>query len=377
MGTDADIAVVGAGPAGLMAATMATGAGASVVLLESHDWIGGRLGLQVQPLQGPRSIYQGQNGVDFCQRLMDQAMAIGVKVMLNTVVSDLRQVSANPTAFKLSYAGSQEGDGMAKTLEARAAVLATGSWEPRLEFPGSTLPGVMLSGDAQVMVNRHGRLPGRRILMVGSDNAGLLIAGDLLAAGAQVVAVVDESPQVLGREVNVAPLRDAGVAILTSSTLVEARGSRSVQSVTIARLDSTAAKIPGTERSLDVDTICLAGPRRPESRLTTRAGCPLYEIDVMGGPVPVHSRRMATPVPGLYVCGDAAGVENGAVSLESGRLAGLEAASNLGYPRQYAEAQERLARARLGYLRRGSRGQLRRQAKTTLAAEARRVEGRG
>ncbi len=92
-------------------------------------------------------------------------------------------------------------------------------------------------------------------------------------------------------------------------------------------------------------------------------------LDVLGGPVPVHDRRMATPVPGVYVCGDAAGVESGGIALESGRLAGLLAAEELGRPHPRAEAERKLAVGRLAYLRRGRRGLPRRAAKKDLAAE--------
>ena len=367
-----------------MAATVAAYTGADVLLLDRESWIGGRLGLQVQPLQGPRSIYRGRNGVTFCQRLLDEAVSAGAEITLNTTITDIylgtggqRSRSAVRARFTLTLnsAGTSGSDGgPPQMVHARLVVLATGSWEPRLEFSGSTLPGVMLSGEAQVMMYVRGVLPGRRVIMVGSDNAGLLIASNLLAAGVEMAAVIEESPRVLGREVNAAPLRDQGVDILTSTRLVAAHGRDAVESATVARLGSDGFAVPGTERRIDVDTICLAGERTPESDLAVLARCPLREVDILGGPVPVHDRRMATPVSGLYVCGDAAGVENGAVSLESGRLAGLWAARELGYTRADIESQERLARGRLGYLRRGHRGLLRRRAKSELDSEFRRIE---
>ncbi len=341
-----------------MAATTAARAGASVALLEWQGWAGGRLALQTQPLQGLASIYQGRSGVEFCQRLIDEATSAGVEIILNSMVTDLRTVSSGPYRFVLTH-DSIERKG--ESYRAKVVVLATGSQEPWIDFPGSTLRGVMLSGDAQEMLNVRGVLPGNRVIMVGSDNAGLLIAANLLDAGVDVVAVVDESPRIIGREVNAAPLRDEGVEVLTSSKLVAAHGEDAVKTATV--------DVSGTERSFDVDTICLAGPRSPESKLAAQAGCSLHDIDIMGGYVPAHNRRMATPVSGLYVCGDTAGVENGAVSLESGRLSGLWAAAELGHTHPQAEAQEMLARGRLGYVRRGHRGLMRRKAKASLASE--------
>ena len=369
-----DVAVVGAGPAGLMAALVAAQAGAGVTVLEQRSWVGGRLGLQVQPLQGPRSIYGDTSGVDLSRRLVDEATSEGAEIILNTAVSDLGAVDSEPLTFSLRHRGTDAGAG---GVRARGVILATGGTEPWWEFPGSTLPGIMLSGDAQVMVNVEGVLPGRRALMVGSDNAGLLIAANLLEAGIEVVAVVDESPVTLGREFNAVPLRNAGVAILTSTSVIEARGGGRVESATVVQLDPGGQPVPGTDRTYDVDLVGLALPRKPDSRLASIGGCPLIDMDTMGGPVPVHNLRMATPLPGLYICGDAAGVENGAVSLESGRMAGLSAAEDLGFSHPRAESYAKLARGRLAYLRRGRRGLSRRQAKAALASECTRLTRTG
>lgn len=340
-----------------MAATIAAQAGASVIVLERLGWPGGRLGLQTQPL-GLKSIYQGSNGVDYCKRLLDDAVNAGANVSLNYSVSDVRSESQ---FFALRCETGAE-------VKARAVVMATGTEEPWMAFPGSDLRGVMLSGDIQTRLNVHGELPGKRVIMVGSDNAGLLIAANLLDAGAEVVAVVDESPRVIGREVNASPLRDADVAILTSTRVMQAQGQESVESVTVKNIES------GAEQTFEADTVCLAGPRTPDARLASQLGCPLSEHEIMGGAVPVHSKYMVTPIAGVYVCGDASGVENGAVSLESGRITGLAAAEDLGYVHPQAIAHEQLARSRLGYLRRGRRGLLRRNAKAALASEHQRIQ---
>ena len=344
----------------MMAATVAAQAGASVALIERSDRAGGRLDLQVQILQGPRSIYRGHSGVAFCRDLLNDFDAAGGQLLLNARVSAIEPSSRESGAFRLTYSAPQ---GPAAIM-ALSVVLATGSVEPAANFPGADLGGVLVSNDVQRMVNVEGRLPGRRVLMVGSDNAGLLIAADLMDAGAEVVAVVDEAQAVVGREVNAAPLRAKGVEILTSTRVLAVLGPATVSSAIVA-------DVSGQERALRVDTVCLSPPRAPDSELAFQAGCPVHSVDVLGGPVPIHGRDMGTAVPGLYVCGDLAGVENGAVALESGRLAGLSAARGLGFSHPDAETLERLARARLGHLRRGRRGLARRQAKSELGARLR------
>ena len=345
-----------------MAATTAAQSGVGVAVFERSDRPGGRLGLQVQPLQGPKSIFKGRNGVEFCRDLMNELDSAGGHLLLNADVLAVEPASRDSDPFLLTCAS----DGSTATVEATCVVLATGSLEPAGDFPGADLDGIMLSNDVQRMVNVEGELPGRRVLMVGSDNAGLLIAADLIRAGAEVAGVVEAAPAVAGRDVNAEPIRVAGVEILTSTRVVAAHGTGRVDTVVLAGSD-------GRERRVQVDAVCLSPPRVPASELASGAGCFMRHIDALGGIVPAHGPFMGVGVSGLLVCGDAAGVENGAVALESGRVAGLSAGMHLGSDHPDLEALERLARARLGYLRRGRGGAIRRRAKAELEALHRRM----
>ena len=360
-----DVAVVGGGPAGLVAATVAAQAGASVVVFERDEWVGGRLGIQSQPLQGPSTIFSGVNGFQHCQRLRDAAGGVGVRVTLGVEVTTVSPDVDDPVKYRLTMRARTDDEA---ELMASSVVLATGSDEPRPSFPGADLVGVMLAGDAQVALNVRGQRLGGRVVMAGSDNAGLLIAQNLLDAGAKIVAVVEESPRVVGREFNAAPLRRAGVEMLASTRVVSAIGSLRMERVHVMQATEHGADRP---RQLEADTLCIAWSRLPQSELAEQAGCPTVCLDTLGGPVPVHALNMATPVPGLFVCGDLSGVESGAVAMESGRLAGLGAAAHLGLRHPDGQALEKLARGRLGYLRRGH--SLRRAAKRTLHASCNRV----
>ena len=349
-----------------MAATVAAQAGAHVVLFEAGGWLGGRLGLQTQPLQGPRSIFSDATGVDFCERLADDARRSGVDIRPNTPVHG---ICRHADGFAISL---QDGDGPS-AIKAKGLILATGSVEPPGEFVGSSRQGVMLSGDAQERLVLHSEIPGQRAVMAGSDNAGLLIAQALRKAGMEVVAVVEPARRVVGREFNAAPLRDAGVEILTSADILEAIGQDRVEAVKVMELSDEGQPVANRQGRFELDTICLALPRTPRTALADELGCPALEMRALGGITPLHTGKMATPVPGLYVAGDVAGVENGAVALESGRLAGLGLSQELGYRHPDTAAHVSLARGRLGYLRRGARGLLKRKAKSAIASECGRM----
>lgn len=213
-----------------------------------------------------------------------------MELATGATVSHLAFTSFTPRTFRLRH------DTLADVQEvaARAVVLATGSSEPWATFPGSTLAGVMLSGDAQVMTSVRGSTPGRRAVMVGSNDAALLIAANLLALGVEVAAVVEETPRAQGRRQNVALMHEADVPILTSTKMVSAAGTNVVESVEIVRINADGGTVPDTEFRLEADVICLAGSRVPTSQLAVRVGCPLRAVTVLGGSVPIHDRRMAT-----------------------------------------------------------------------------------
>lgn len=225
-----------------MAAITTAQSGVGAALLERSDRPGGRLGLQVQALQGPKSIYKGRNGVEFCRDLIDELDSAGGHLRLNADVLAIDPSSRDSDSFLLTCASG----GSTATVEATYVVLAAGSKEPAGDFPGAALDGVMLSNDVQRMVNVEGTLPGRRVLVVGSDNAGLLIAADLMQTGAEVVAVVEAASAVVGREANAKPLLAAGVEILTSTRVMTAHGPGHVDSVVLLGPD-------GRERKLEVD----------------------------------------------------------------------------------------------------------------------------
>jgi NADPH-dependent 2,4-dienoyl-CoA reductase/sulfur reductase-like enzyme len=315
-----DVAVVGAGPAGLSAAAEAARNGCEVALIDENAAAGGQLFKQIHKFFGSRQHRAGRRGIDIGAELLDEVGRHGVHVQLGAPVWGLYQ------GHTLAVA---QGD-VSWRLGASAIVLATGATENGLAFPGWTLPGVMGAGCVQTMMNVHRVLPGERVLMVGSGNVGLIVAYQLLQAGAGVVAVVDVLPRVGGYPVHAAKVARAGVEVLTGHTIKAVAGGAAVEEATVWRVDERFAGVPGSERTFQVDCVAVAVGLTPMAELAWLAGCDMLYVPELGGHVPVHDERMGTTVPGVFVAGDVAGVEEASSAMEEGRVAGVWAAQAAG-----------------------------------------------
>ncbi|MGQ9585998.1 MAG: NAD(P)/FAD-dependent oxidoreductase [Anaerolineae bacterium] len=352
-----EVAVVGAGPAGLAAAIEAARAGAQVTLIDENACPGGQLFKQIHKFFGSKDHRAGTRGIRIGEDLLAEAGKAGVEIRLNTVVYGL---FANRRLGLICNEHSED-------LTAKAIILATGANERPLAFPGWTLPGVMGAGAIQTLMNIHRTLPGRRVLMVGAGNVGLIVTYQLLQAGAEVVAIIEALPYIGGYGVHAAKVRRAGVPILTAHTILSAEGAEGVERARIARVDENWQPVPGTERVLEVDTIGLAVGLSPLAELAWMAGCRFAYLNELGGWVPVHDADMQTTLPGIYVAGDVAGIEEASTAMEEGRLAGLAAAQALGHlPPEEAERKKTEVRQRLAMLRIGSFGQGRAVAKEKI-----------
>jgi len=351
-----NIAVVGAGAAGMTAAIKAARAGAQVTLIDENARPGGQLFKQIHKFFGSQAHLAGTRGVQIGKGLLEEAQDAGVEIRLDTVVYGL---------FADNRLGLVCKD-HTEDLSAQAIILATGANENALAFPGWTLPGVMGAGAAQTLINIHRTLPGRRVLMVGAGNVGLIVSYQLLQAGAEVVAIVEGLPHIGGYGVHASKIRRAGVPILTAHTILRAEGEKSVERAVIAQVDAKWQPIAGTEQALNVDTICLAVGLSPLAELAWMAGCQFTHVSALGGWVPVHDKDMQTNLPGIYVAGDLAGIEEASTAMEEGRLAGLAAAESLGYLSPDDGERKKAVRERLATLRIGSFGEERAVAKEQI-----------
>lgn len=341
----------------MVAAIEAGRTGAQVTVIDENERAGGQLFKQIHKFFGSEVHRAGIRGVQIGLDLLREAEEAGVKTRLNTVVYGM---------FSDKCLGLMSGD-HTEELEAAVIILATGANENALAFPGWTLPGVMGAGATQTLINIHRVLPGGRVLMVGAGNVGLIVSYQLLQAGADVVAIIEGLPTIGGYGVHASKVRRAGVPILTEHTILRAEGKEGVERAVIARVNGNWKPIAGTEQVLEVDTICLAVGLSPLAELVWMAGCQFHHIPALGGWVPIHDENMETSLPGIYVAGDLAGIEEASTAMEEGRLAGLAAAEALGYlSREEGEKKKAEVRKRLAALRIGSFGEGRAVAKEEI-----------
>lgn len=293
-----DVAVVGGGPAGLAAALAAHKAGArSVLVLERDAFPGGILQQCIHNGFGLHYFGQELTGPEYAQRFIDEVEKIdSIEVMLNTMVLSV-------DADKHLTAVSSE-NGMVR-VQAKAVVLAMGCRERTrgaLNIPGTRPAGVYTAGCAQRLVNMEGMMPGRRVVILGSGDIGLIMARRMVWEGAKVEMVCEIMPYSSGLNRNIVQcLEDNGIPLHFNTTVVDIHGKERVEGVTIAEVDpATRAPKMETARFVPCDTLLLSVGLIPENELTKGTGA---QMDRVTSGAQVDAERQTT-VPGIFACGN-------------------------------------------------------------------------
>lgn len=316
-----DLIVVGAGPSGLSAAIEAARCGLTVAVFDENAKPGGQLFKQIHKFFGSKEHQAKIRGYKIGETLLAEADEAGVQVFLNATVAGL---------YLDKEILVRIGDAM-EHFKADAIIIATGASENMVTFDGWTLPGVIGAGAAQTMMNLYGIQPGKRVLMLGSGNVGLVVSFQLMQAGCEVVALVDAAPQVGGYGVHAAKIARCGVPLYLSHTITKAEGNDGVTGVIISQVDEHFAPIPGTQKHFEVDTICLAVGLSPMSQLLKMAGCEMVDDPRRGGQVPLVDENGETSIAGVFAAGDVSGIEEASSAMIEGRMSGLAAAAYLGF----------------------------------------------
>ena len=291
-----DVAVIGAGPAGLAAAAAAKKEGAQKVVLIERDFRpGGILEQCIHPGFGLKYFGEELAGPEYASKFIKICEERGIEMLLNTMVLKIDGEE------HLIHAANRSG---AVRIQAGAIVLAMGCRErtrAQILTPGSRPAGIYTAGTAQRFCNVQNHIVGKEIVIVGSGDIGMIMARRMTLEGAKVKAVVEVMPYLAGLTRNrVQCLDDFGIPLYLSHTITRIEGKRRVEKVCVAKIDEKRNPIPGTEFEIDCDTVLLSVGLIPENEVSRTAG---VELDpVTKGPI--VDNHMETGVAGIFACGN-------------------------------------------------------------------------
>ena len=348
-----ELVILGAGPGGLAAAVEAARAGLRVTILDENPKPGGQIfrqfhdGFQVtSPDMLGHDYGRGRKLLSEFKTVRDQ-----VELLDNAVVWALSE--GNELAFYREDASH--------SVRYKKMIIAAGAYDRPVPFPGWTLPGVFTAGGAQSLVKTQRVLPGENLLLAGTGPLQLALANQITDAGGRVVAIAEAGRienyfdlimgalgqwQLIGDAVQyLYGVRKAGIPLWRNHIIVEARGQGQVEEAVVVEADKNWRPIPGTYRTLKVDTVCIGYGFVPSVELTRLAGCEHCYEPLLGGWIPVRNDHMETTVRDVYAVGDCSGIAGSLVAIEEGRVAGLAAAKSLGHL-TILEARKRMAPSR-------------------------------
>lgn len=293
---NADVLIIGAGPAGLAAAIAAKKAGiTNLVVLEREDAPGGILRQCIHTGFGLHRFHVELTGPEYAQRDIVTARELNIDIRTGVTVLS---VSKDKTVTAISR------DRGLEVYAAKAVILAMGCRErPRgaLAIPGTRCAGVYSAGTAQKFVNMEGYMPGKRIVILGSGDIGLIMARRMTLQGAKVLACVELMPYSSGLNRNIVQcLQDFDIPLYLSHTVVDIHGKERLEGVTIAKVDENRRPIPGSEFRLDCDALLLSVGLIPENELSIGAGVELSSA-TSGA---VVDDALQTNIEGVFACGN-------------------------------------------------------------------------
>jgi len=355
-----ELLVIGGGPAGLCGALAAAGLGAKVLLLERDDVPGGQLVKQTHKFFGSEQQYAGDRGIHIGQMLLNKATnEPNIEIWKNCTALAIYEDGVVTVEYEEKHV----------KIKPERIIIATGAAEKFLAFPGNDLPGIYGAGAVQTLMNVDGVKPAKRVLMVGAGNIGLIVSYQLLQAGVDVSAVIEGLPNIGGYLVHASKIRRAGIPVFTRHTILEAYGDGKVEGAVIAEIDEKWQPVSGSERKISCDAICLAVGLSPLTELAWQAGCKMAYIRELSGHVPIVDENLETTRPGIYCAGDAGGIEEASSAMVEGRLAGIAAASSLGYNSTNARTMKKEAVKELAELRAGPTGENIRKGLSVMVME--------
>lgn len=294
-----DTVVIGGGPAGLAAAIKTTELGLKTLVLEQGEVLGGITLQCIHPGFGVHYFKEDLTGPEFIYRFIKKVEDMGIEYYTSAYVESIEYVSLMEKKIRVLMPGKL------LDIKAKTIVYAAGARERHryeIGIPGSNVSGVYTAGEAQAMMDLWGVLPGKKIVIIGSGDVGLIMARRFALEGASVEAVVEILPYPGGLTRNIVQcLRDYGIPLYLSHAVTEIKGRRRVEKVVVTKVDDNLEPIPGTEKEVECDTVVIAAGLIPQVRLLEKLGVPI-DPATRG---PIVNDYLETSIPGIFVAGNA------------------------------------------------------------------------
>lgn len=297
-----ELIVIGGGPAGLATALQGYQEGLrSIIIIERDVELGGILNQCIHNGFGLHYFKEELTGPEYAGRFIEMLNETSIEIKLNTMVLEVT------SERKVCIVSSKNGY---QVIQAKSIILAMGCRERTrgaIGIPGTRPSGVFTAGTAQRYINMEGYMVGKRILILGSGDIGLIMARRLMLEGAKVLACIEVMPYSCGLNRNIVQcLNDYDIPLYLSHTIIEFKGDRRVEGAVVARVDENRQPIAGSEMIFDCDTILLSVGLIPENELSRQAG---ITIDPRTKGTNVYE-NMETSIPGIFACGNAVHVHD-------------------------------------------------------------------